>query len=293
MRTKFSQLFKDMPHIPPPYCYRCPFELSYPQCDIRCATELEEEILECGPENVSSFLAEPISGATLGAVVPPKEYWPIIREICTRYDVLLIADEVMTGMGRSGKWFAVDHWQIEPDLMTIGKGATGGYFPLSILAVKGELVETVAVNSGDFSHGGTYTHHSVGTAVGLATIEYIIVNQLIDQVTTMGKKLKSLLDDKILPIEIVGDVRGKGLMWGIELVQDEQTKAPFDSQLQINQRVADEAFARGLITYPGGGCIDGYRGDHLMIGPPFTITDDQLARMVEIIFETLRSLEFS
>ena len=287
MRKKFTPLLVDMPHIPPPYCYRCTFELTFPQCDIRCATALEEEILRHGSDKVSAFIAEPVSGATLGAVVPPIEYWPIIREICNRHDVLFIADEVMTGMGRTGKWFAVDHWGIEPDLLTIGKGATGGYFPLSILAVKAEHAALISSNSGDFIHGGTYTHHAVGTATGLATLEYINKNGLIDQVHSKGKILQSLLEERIAPLKRVGDMRGLGLMWGVELVQDKQSKTPFDPQLHMSQKIADEALRRGLIIYPGSGCVDGMSGDHFMLGPPFTITDEQMDSLVEIISQTL------
>jgi len=287
MRARFSPMFKDMPHIPPPYCYRCPYELTHPHCNIRCAAALEDEILRQGAENVSAFIAEPVSGATLGAVVPPEEYWPIIQEICNQYDVLLIADEVMTGMGRTGKWFAVDHWGIEPDLLTIGKGATGGYFPLSVLAVKAEYTNLIAAKSGDFVHGGTYTHHAVGTATGLATLEYIKKNTLVDQVNSKGKILQSLLEERIAPLEWVGDIRGLGLMWGVELVQDKKSKTPFDPQLHISRKIADEAFQRGLIIYPGAGSIDGTRGDHFMLGPPFTITEEQIDSLVEIISQTL------
>ena len=287
MRKKFAPMLVDMPHIPPPYCYRCPFGLATPQCDIRCATALEEEILRRGSDKVSAFIAEPISGATLGAVVPPKEYWPLIRKICDKYGVLLIADEVMTGLGRTGKWFAVDHWGIEPDVLAIGKGAAGGYFPLSVLAVKAEHADLMAAESGDFIHGGTFSHHAVGTATGIATLNYMKQNDLVSEVNRKGQILQVLLKDKLAPLKWIGDIRGMGLMWGVELVQDKQSKTPFDPQLHISQKVADAAFQRGLIIYPGSGCVDGINGDHFMIGPPFTITEQQIESLVEILCQTL------
>jgi len=290
MRTKFMQMLKDMPHIPPPYCYRCPFELTHPECNTRCAAALEEEILRQGTENVSAFIAEPVSGATLGAVVPPPEYWPKIREICNRYDVLLIADEVMSGMGRTGKWFAIDQWDVEPDLLTIGKGASGGYFPLSILAVKDEHVAQISAKSGDFIHGGTYTHHPVGAAVGLATLDYLRSNNLVEQVSQKGLIMGSTLKEQLVDLDWIGDIRGMGLMWGIEIVKEKQSKIPFDPQQHMSQKVADEAFRRGLIIYPGSGSIDGIRGDHFVLGPPYTITDEQLGEIAAIIRESLHSV---
>jgi len=292
MRNLFTPMFRDMPHIPPPYCYRCPFELSYPVCNIRCATELENEILRQGVENVSAFIAEPVSGATLGAAVPPPEYWPLFREICDRYEVLLIADEVMTGMGRTGKWFAVEHWDVEPDIITIGKGAAGGYFPLSILAVKGEHADLIAAKSGDFIHGGTYTHHAVGAAAGLATLEYIRDNQLVEEVARKGPLLERALKERLGDLDWVADIRGIGMMWGVELVRDKHTKIPFEAHHRLGGKIADAALQNSLIIYPGGGCIDGTRGDHFMIGPPFTITEQQIGTMADILFRTIEEIQF-
>ena len=186
LRAPYLPLFRDMPHIPPPHCYRCPFGLEIESCQLACANQLENEILEGGPENISAFIAEPVSGATLGAVLPPDGYWARIREICDQYGVLLILDEVMTGMGRTGKWFAAEHWNLVPDILTIGKGATSGYFPLSILAVKGSLVDLIAQGSGNFNHGGTYSHHAVGCAAGLATLKYLQDNQLVERSAELG-----------------------------------------------------------------------------------------------------------
>jgi adenosylmethionine-8-amino-7-oxononanoate aminotransferase len=287
MRKLYKPMFKDMPHIQPPYCYRCPFGKQYPQCGIQCALVLEDEIKKQGAENVAAFLAEPISGATLGGVVPPKEYWPIIQEICNKYGLLLIADEVMSGMGRTGKWFAVEHFDIEADIMTIGKGAAGGYFPLGIIAARGELVDLIAKGKGDFNHGGTYSHHAIGAAAGLATIKYIQSHKLIEAVKTRGKYLEKALWTRLGELDYVGDIRGMGLMWGVELVKDRKTKAWFDPSLHFAQKLADDAMARGLMIYPGSGTVDFTAGDHFMIGPPFVITEKQIDEMLDVLVELL------
>jgi adenosylmethionine-8-amino-7-oxononanoate aminotransferase len=289
MRQLYQPMFQDVPHIPPPYCYRCPFNLEYPGCDLKCANALEEEILQQGPEKVSAFLAEPVSGATLGAVVPPEGYWHRIKQICDRYGVLLIMDEVMTGMGRTGKWFAAEHWDITPDILTIGKGAASGYFPLSILATRGEYMDLIANGRGDFSHGGTFSHHAVGAAAGLATLDYLHAHQLVEQVEEKGHFLSERLAAHLGELPYVGDVRGIGLMWGIEFVRDKHSKQPFDLNLHLGQRIADEAFRLGLVVYPGSGSVDGHLGDHVMVGPPFCITEDEIRRLVEMLETAIRA----
>ena len=281
MRATYLPMIHDMPHIPPPYCYRCPFDLAHPACDLRCADALEAEIIHQGAENVAAFLAEPVSGATLGAVVPPDGYWSRIREICDRHGVLLIADEVMTGMGRTGKWFAMEHWDVPADVIVIGKGAAGGYFPLSALAAKGDLVEQVVTSLGDFSHGGTYSHHAVGAAAGLAVLD-VLNSQMVVEVAEKGQVLEALLRRELGSLDVVGDIRGIGLMWGIELVQP-GGKRPFPAKLHLSQSIADEAMRQGLIVYPGSGTADGVNGDHIMLGPPFTITTDQMEEMVNLL----------
>ncbi|MEA2009004.1 MAG: aminotransferase class III-fold pyridoxal phosphate-dependent enzyme [Chloroflexota bacterium] len=282
MRSLFRPMFVDFPHIPPPYCYRCPYGLEHPQCDLRCATALEDEIKIQGTETISAFVAEPISGATLGAVVPPPGYWPRIREICDEYEILLIADEVMTGMGRTGKWFAMEHWDVEPDILTMGKGAVGGYFPLGIVAIRGDLVDLIAAGTGDFVHGGTYSHHAVGAAAGLAALQHIQRNELVQNMPQKERSLERALNTHLGDLECVGDIRGKGLMWGVELVANRDTKEAFDPKIHFAQQVADEAFRRGLILYPGSGCVDGIAGDLIMIGPPFSIGDDEIDEMILI-----------
>jgi adenosylmethionine-8-amino-7-oxononanoate aminotransferase len=283
MRALFAPLFRDQPHIPPPYCYRCPFDAAHPACDLACARALETEILRQGPGRVAAFIAESVSGATLGAVVPPEGYWPAMRKICDRHGVLLIADEVMTGFGRAGRWFGMEHWGVQPDVMTMGKGATGGYFPLSIAAVRAADVEAIRQVHGDFIHGCTFSHHAVGAAAALATLSYLEQHDLVSVAGARGAYLGQRLRETLEEVACVGDVRGLGMMWGVEFVADRETKAPFPPELHLGQRVCDLAFERGVIFYPGSGSVDGARGDHLMVAPPFVITEAEIDEVVGIL----------
>ncbi len=280
MRAPYAPMFTDMPHIPAPYCYRCPFGSEYPACGLRCADALEDEILRQGVDTVAAFIAEPIAGATLGAVVPPDGYLERIREICDRHGVLLIVDEVMTGMGRVGRWFAVEQWPVTPDVVVMGKGLSGGYFPLSAAAMRGEWVELVWNKLGDFNHGGTFSHQPVGAAAGIATIEYIEKHDLLDAARSTGK----LLGDRLLAAfgdhDHVGDIRGQGLLWALELVRNRQAKEPFSPGDKLAEKVFDAAFAGGLIVYAMAGCVDGRSGDHVMIAPPLIVQADQIEVIV-------------
>jgi len=283
MRGPFAPLYVDMPHIPPVYCYRCPFGLSYPSCAIRCADELESEILRQGPETVAAFIAEPIAGATLGAVVPPNEYWPRIREICDKYGIFLIADEVMTGMGRTGRWFAIDEWGVSPDIMCLAKGVSGGYFPLSATAMRGDLVELVWEKYGDFNHGGTFSHQPVGAAAGVAAFKYLEAHDLINHANRigieLGRKLHNAFDDH----PFVGDVRGRGLMWAVEFVQDRATKQPYPPAMHLAARIFEKTFDTGLIVYATSGGADGSAGDQIMIAPPLVVTVEQLDEIIDLL----------
>lgn len=287
MRTPFTPLFRDQPHIAPPYCYRCSFGASYPICDLACAQALEEEILRQGSARVVAFIAEPVSGATLGAVVPPAGYWPRIRQICDRYGLLLIADEVMTGFGRTGRWFGMDLFDVQPDVMTLGKGATGGYVPFSVTVVRAADVEVVRRAHGGFAHGGTFSHHAVGAAAALASLRYMQEHGLLEAAESrgayLGRRLKELGE-----LPCVGDVRGVGMMWGVEFVADRESRAPFPAELRFGQRVCDAAFERGVIVYPGAGTVDGVQGDHLMVAPPFVIGESQIDTVVEVLDEAIR-----
>ncbi len=280
MRDIYSPMFTDMPKIAAPYCYRCPFDECGPDCGVRFANLLAEEIERQGPETVAAFIAEPISGATLGAVVPPDDYWPRIREICDQYRILLIDDEVMTGMGRTGRWFGIEHWGVTPDVMCLGKGVSGGYLPLSITAVRGDLVDFLLEKTGDFNHGGTFSHQPVAAAAGLATLAYLEQHDLVSRAARMGEVLGQRLREALGDHPHVGDIRGKGLMWGIEFVADRATRQPFPANAGFNSRVFDLAFEEGVIVYAMGGCADGTSGDHVMVAPPFVVNENQIGQIV-------------
>jgi adenosylmethionine-8-amino-7-oxononanoate aminotransferase len=290
MRRPYLPLLIDFPHFPPPYCYRCPFGLTYPECGLECAKVLEQVIRMEGPETISAVILEPIGGATIGALVPPDGYLSVIREICDRYAIFLIDDEVMTGMGRTGRWFAVEHWGISPDIMVLGKGMSGGYFPLSAMITRSEYVDRLKEKTGGFVHGHTFSHHPVACAVGFAVIEYIKKNQLIEKSSSRGEYLLQRLEE-LKDFSFVGDVRGKGLMTAIEFVRDQKTKEPFPRTAKFTERVIDSAFDNGLVLYPGTGFVDGVNGDMVMVGPPLIIEENQIDEMIEILKKTFSKME--
>jgi len=280
-RVPFAPLLNDAVHIPPPYCYRCSYGLKFPDCKLQCALALEETILNLGKETVSAFLAETVSGATLACYPPPAGYWQTIREICDKYGVLLILDEVMCGMGRTGRWFACQEENIIPDLMTLGKGLSGGVIALSAVAVRSEHFETIRQGKeGTFVHGGTFTHHPVAAAAGLATVRIIEEHNLIERVSALGKQLGVLLKNTVGDHPNVGDIRGRGFLWGIELVRDKATKAPFKRQERTAERIWETIFNDGVIVYKSSG-LAGTDGDALVIAPPFTIEKEELDIAIE------------
>lgn len=289
-RRPYAPMLLDEPHIPPCYCYRCPFGLEYPSCGVRCAHALEDAIKQQGPEYIAAFIAEPLVGAAGGALTPPPEYFPIIREICDRYDVLFIADEVMTGIGRTGANFAVDHWSVVPDLITTGKGVGGGYAPLGALIVREPVFQAIAQGSGSFVHGFTYGGHPPSVAAGAAVLRYVIEHDLAGQAARRGEYLAARLEP-LRERRIVGDLRGKGLMWGIEFVRDRATKQPFPRALHVAERIGAAAFERGLIIYPGSGNVDGIDGDQLLIGPPLVISEPELDQLVAMLSAAIDAVE--
>jgi adenosylmethionine-8-amino-7-oxononanoate aminotransferase len=289
-RRPYVPMLLDEPHIPPCYCYRCPFGLEYPSCGVRCAHALEEEIRRQGPEYAAAFIAEPLVGAAGGALTPPPAYFPIIREICDRYDVLFIADEVMTGIGRTGESFAVNHWNVVPDLITTGKGVSGGYAPLAAMIVREPVYQAIAEGSGAFMHGFTYGGHPVAAATGAAVLKYVEEHDLVANAARRGAYLAGLLDP-LRERRIVGDVRGMGLMWGIEFVRDRATKEPFPRGLHVAERIGEAAFERGLIIYPGSGNADGVDGDQLLIGPPLVISEPEIDQLVAMLADAIAAVE--
>jgi len=287
LRRPYAPLLLDFPHIPPAYCYRCPFGQDYPSCGVACADALETEILRHGSDTIAAFIAEPVVGATLAAAVPPPEYWPRVREICDRHGVLLIADEVMTGFGRTGRWFAIDHWDVTPDILVSAKGASGGYVPLGVLLCTSECVQAIRGGPGDFTHGHTHVNGIMGATVGLSVLRYLQAHDLVSASAEMGTYLLQQLES-LHELPAVGDVRGLGLMAGVELVADPTaTKRPFPRSRRIAERVQAAAMRRGVIVYHGTGLADGVDGDAILIGPPFVVTAEQCDHIVQVLREAI------
>lgn len=287
LKSHFTPLLKENLHIPAPYCYRCSFGLKYPSCSISCAQILNDTIENAGPETISAFIAETVPGATIAACIPPKEYLSIIAEICHHHGVLLLLDEVMCGMGRTGEWFAYDHYDVVPDIVTLGKGLAGGVMALSAFGVKETHFNAIKENSGIFMHGGTFSHHPVAAAAGMALIEILEQEKLVERVKIKGVKLGELLREHLLPLPQVGDVRGKGFLWGIEIVEDKKTKMPFKRSLKTVEGIWDVLFEKGYLTYKSTG-LAGVDGDALIIAPPYTIEDDEMELLVKTIKSAFR-----
>jgi len=288
-RRPYAPLLHEWGHIPPCYCYRCPLQKTYPECNVACADELER-LMAADPRSVAAFIFEPVSGATLGAAAPPDGYAQRIAEICKRHGILLIADEVMTGMGRTGKNFAVEHWGIAPDIIVTGKGVASGYAPVGAVFASAHVVETIENASGAFEHGFTYMAHPVGMATALAVLDFAEQNKLFERVAPMGRELLAALET-LRKHPTVGDVRGLGLLAGIEFVQDKASKAPFPQAARFAERFAEATLEEGVATYPMKGCVDGDLGDHILLAPPFTITSAQIAELVSGLDRTLARLE--
>jgi adenosylmethionine-8-amino-7-oxononanoate aminotransferase len=282
LRSPYLDMLHDVPHIPTPYTYR------FPLSGEELAARLEEAILAHGVENVAAFIAEPFSGASLGATQPPDDYWPRIRAICDRYGVLLISDEVLVGLGRTGKMWALEHWNTVPDILVTSKGTAGGYFPLGFIAAKGADVEQIRLSLGDFNHGGTFSHHAVGAAAGLATLHIIQREKLVENSATMGEIMGNQLRAALADHPHVGDIRGRGLFWGLELVQDRATKQPYPKKQGMVLKVRDRAFEMGLVVYHSVGCADGVNGDVVMLGPPLIVDEAQVNEMVGLLAEAIR-----
>lgn len=280
-RAPFSSLMIDTSHIAPCYEYRGrKDDETASQYGLRVANELETEILRLGPETVMAFVAEPVVGATLGAVQPVEGYFNRIREICDQYGILLILDEVMCGMGRTGSLFACEQEGITPDIVTIAKGLGAGYQPIGAALCTSQIYEAIENGSGFFQHGHTYIGHPTACAASLAVVNAIVDRDLISAVNTMGDKLKTELTRQFGQHPHVGDIRGRGLFLGLEIVENRDTKAAFDSGMQINKKIKKAAFEAGLICYPMGGTIDGQSGDHILLAPPFIMSDSQVDEIV-------------
>lgn len=287
-RRPYLPMVREFEHIGIPYCYRCKYACE--ECGRRYAEELEGAIAR-SEGHAAAFLLEPVSGATLGAAAPPADYLPRIAAICERAGILLIADEVMTGCGRTGRNFAVEHWGVAPDILVLGKGISSGYLPLGAVIAKRRVVDAIANGSGVFVHGFTYNAHPVAAAAGRAAMRRVREMELVaaarsDQAGTPASALREALQE-LRACPSVGDVRGLGLLWGVEFVRDREAKTPFAADRQFCLRVGEAAMRRGLLTYPVQGCVDGYRGDHVLIAPPAIISGEQITWGVEQLREAI------
>jgi adenosylmethionine-8-amino-7-oxononanoate aminotransferase len=280
-RESYRPMVREFAHIGFPYCYRCAFDCtdSCRHCGQEYAAELERAI-EAANGEAAAFICEPVSGATLGAVVPPPGYLQCIAEICRRHGVLFIADEVMTGMGRTGRNFAVEHSNVSPDILVIAKGLSSGYAPLGAVLMTKRVADAIADGSGAFLHGFTYNSHPISLAAGQAVLRFLQERQLVEaansdrqesRAAALGSALGRLRD-----LKAAGDVRGIGLLWAVEFVADKTTKRPFAPELNFAGKVATAGVKRGLLIYPMQGCVDGTAGDHILIAPPAVIAPDQI-----------------
>ena len=250
------------------------------------AAELDAAFQAAEPGTVAAFVAEPIVGATLAAAVPPDGYWPAIAEVCRRHGVLLIADEVMTGFGRTGRWFGLDHWGVRPDLLVAAKGATSGYWPFGFVAASGEIHDRVTGGPG-FVHGFTYSHAPVGAAVAREVLRILETESLVEASAAKGERLRTLLTSKLGDYPAVGEIRGRGLMVGLELVADRETRAPFPRSAKVTEAVVRGARERGVLVYSGTGNANGVDGDTILLGPPFVVTDGELVRIVDALVDAI------
>ena len=285
-RAPYEPLLAEWGHIAPCFCYHCPFEKTFPQCELACADDLQDHLREQAPDQAAAFVLEPVGGATLGAVVPPEGYVARIAEICRKNKILLIADEIMSGMGRTGKPFGVQHWGVEPDIILVGKGIASGYAPLGAVLVSARLVEAFERGSGAFIHGFTYQAHPVSTAAGNAVLDYVEAHRLFERVDSAEQNLRGALS----PLQShpnVGDIRGLGLLLGIEFVKDKASREPFPKDLNIAEKIRLACLEESVLTYPTQGCVDGLRGGHILLAPPFTISSEECALIARALQSAL------
>ncbi|WP_339935600.1 aspartate aminotransferase family protein [Vreelandella glaciei] len=287
-RQQFQPLLPETHHVSPCYAYRDKGNDETPEAyAARLADELDAKIRELGPESVMAFVAEPVVGATLGAVAAEADYFKRIRKICDQYGVLLILDEVMCGMGRTGTMFACEQEGITPDIITIAKGLGGGYQPIGAVMLSSAIFDSFANGSGLFQHGHTYLGHPVAAAAANKVVEIIARPATLANVNAMGARLQSGLEAALGESPYVGDIRGRGLFRGIELVADRAQKTPFDPARKIHAKIKRQAMARGLISYPMGGTIDGVYGDHVLLAPPYTIEPAEIDLLIERIAQAI------
>ncbi len=290
-RSLFQPMYIDSPHIPPAFCYRCPFEKTYPSCNLLCARSLETTIRQQNPDNIAAFIAEPEVGAALACVPAPDGYFQIIREICTRYNILFIDDEVMTGWGRTGSLWGIEHWGVTPDIIATAKGMTAGYTPLSAVIAREEIWSVLEKKHSPFKAGHTLNANAVSCAAGLVVIQYILDHKLVENSKARGEQLTAGLNRLMDHHPSLGDVRGKGLMVGFELVKARETKEPYDPAKHVSVLLERAALQRGLVTYPCTGSIEGVAGDMVLMAPPLVINANEIDEILKILDDSLTEVE--
>lgn len=290
-RKRFVSLLDDSPTIPAPYCYRCPFNLTHPGCQLACAHELEVAIQRIGADHIAAFIAEPIIGAAGAVIFPPDGYYERIKEICDTHQILFIADEVMTGIGRTGKMLAMEHWGVRPDIITLGKGMSAGYTPIAATLASEKVLEPILNGSKVIMSGHTYSANPQSAAVSLAVLEYIEQHNLVESAAENGAYLLNQLQDLAKNHQMIGDVRGKGMMVGVEFVSNYFSKLPFTKDIDLTSTIVSIARDKGLLIYPASAGIEGGDGDAIIISPPLTIKKHEIDKLVEIFDETLTDIE--
>ena len=290
-RKRFVSLLENYPCVSAPYCYRCPFNLSYPSCHLMCASELDTQIRRVGAENIAAFIAEPIVGAAGGVIVPPEGYYQQIREICNYHNILFIADEVMTGIGRTGKMLAMEHWGVKPDIIALGKGMSAGYTPIAATLVSEKIMNPILQGSKSIMSGHTYSANPQSAAVALAVLDYIEKHKLVEKAVESGEYLLQKLKNIGIKYHMIGDVRGKGLMIGVEFVSDVFSKRPFSKEITLTNIVIAKARDKGLLVYPATAGNEGDDGDAVIIAPPLTINKQEMDQLVDIFEETIREVQ--
>ena len=273
-RAPYAPMIPEWGHVAPCFCYHCPFDKTYPECNLACADDLDAFLRANDSSTVAAFIFEPVVGATLGAVAAVDGYTARIAEICRKHGILLVADEVMTGMGRTGKPFASQHWGLEPDIILTGKGIASGYTPLGAVLVAPHVAEAYEKGTAAFMHGFTYQSHPVATAAGNAVFDYLEAHQLFERVTPAGETLREALS-AVENHPHVGQVRGLGLLQGVEFVKNKATREPFPKEAGIAEKIRQAALEKNVLTYPSQGTVDGTRGDHVLLAPPFIITSQE------------------
>ena len=280
-KTYYQEWLLDVVRTPAPYAYRCPCNGRDPTCPACSGNALEEAIRRAGPDSVAAFIAEPVGGSSTGASVPRPDYFRQVRDICDRHGVLFIADEVLTGIGRTGSWSALEPYGVVPDIMVLGKGITGGYAPLSAVVAPERILDVLARGSGGLRHAQTFSHHPVLCAAGVAALRYLETHRLIERCAELGTVLHRRLQ-ALLELPNVGDVRGRGLLAGVEFVEDKSTRTPLQRGLKFAETFADSAHEVGLVVWPSVGHVDGKDGDLVCIAPPFVITEEQIGEIVTL-----------